>query len=265
MSRREEDVAEEMFVINSHDYVMFFTNLGRVYRLKCYEIPEGSRTSKGMNIVNLLPLSGDEKVTSMIRVPEFDEESYLVMVTRKGTIKRTELSAFDTARKGGLIALTLEDGDELAWVRVTNGSDELLVATRHGMAIRFSETDVRPMGRTARGVRAIQLREGDEVVGMSIVRDGGLVLTVSETGYGRLLPRRITGFSPEEERALSTTIPAGMGTWPPSRWWIRRTILFSFLPTALLSAYRPIPSVSAHGPVRVCVLCACRRAAVWSL
>ena len=196
MSRREEDVAEEMFVINSHDYVMFFTNLGRVYRLKCYEIPEGSRTSKGMNIVNLLPLSGDEKVTSMIRVPEFDEESYLVMVTRKGTIKRTELSAFDTARKGGLIALTLEDGDELAWVRVTNGSDELLVATRRGMAIRFSETDVRPMGRTARGVRAIQLREGDEVVGMSIVRDGGLVLTVSETGYGRLS-------SPEDYRLQS--------------------------------------------------------------
>ena len=188
MSRREEDAASEMFVINSHDYVLFFTNQGRVYRLKCYEIPEGSRTSKGMNIVNLLPLGGDERVTSMIRVPEFDEESFLVMVTRRGTIKRTELSAFRSARKGGLIALTLEEGDELAWVRLTSGNDQLIVATRGGMAIRFQETDVRAMGRTARGVRAVHLKEQDEVIGMSTVREGGLVLTVSETGYGRLSP-----------------------------------------------------------------------------
>ncbi len=188
MSRREEDAASEMFVINSHDYVLFFTNQGRVYRLKCYEIPEGSRTSKGMNIVNLLPLGGDERVTSMIRVPEFDEESFLVMVTRRGTIKRTELSAFRSVRKGGLIALTLEEGDELAWVRLTSGNDQLIVATRGGMAIRFQETDVRAMGRTARGVRAVHLKEQDEVIGMSTVREGGLVLTVSETGYGRLSP-----------------------------------------------------------------------------
>ena len=186
--RREEDAASEMFVINSHDYVLFFTNQGRVYRLKCYEIPEGSRTSKGMNIVNLLPLGGDERVTSMIRVPEFDEESFLVMVTRRGTIKRTELSAFRSVRKGGLIALTLEEGDELAWVRLTSGNDQLIVATRGGMAIRFQETDVRAMGRTARGVRAVHLKEQDEVIGMSTVREGGLVLTVSETGYGRLSP-----------------------------------------------------------------------------
>ena len=188
MSRREEDAASEMFVINSHDYVLFFTNQGRVYRLKCYEIPEGSRTSKGMNIVNLLPLGGDERVTSMIRVPEFDEESFLVMVTRRGTIRRTELSAFRSVRKGGRIALTLEEGDELAWVRLTSGNDQLIVATRGGMAIRFQETDVRAMGRTARGVRAVHLKEQDEVIGMSTVREGGLVLTVSETGYGRLSP-----------------------------------------------------------------------------
>lgn len=186
MTRREEDVASEMFIINSHDYVMFFTNLGRVYRLKCYEIPEGSRTSKGMNIANLLPIAQDEKVTSMIRVPEFDEESYLVMVTRSGIIKRTSLSAFDTARKGGVIAIDLDEGDELSWVRLTDGNSELLVATRLGMAIRFHETDVRAMGRTARGVKALTLREGDCVVGMSSLREGGLVLTVSETGYGRL-------------------------------------------------------------------------------
>ena len=186
MTRREEDVASEMFVINSHDYVMFFTNLGRVYRLKCYEIPEGSRTSKGMNIANLLPIAQDERVTSMIRVPEFDEESYLVMVTKNGIIKRTSLSAFDTARKGGVIAIDLDEGDELSWVRLTDGGSELLVATRLGMAIRFSESDVRAMGRSARGVKALTLREGDCVVGMSSLREGGLVLTVSETGYGRL-------------------------------------------------------------------------------
>ena len=188
MTRKEEDVATEMFVLNSHDYVMFFTNLGRVYRLKAYEVPEGSRTSKGMNIANLLPLCQDEKVNSMIRVTDMEEEKYLVMVTRNGIIKRTSLSAFNTARKGGVIAIDLDEEDALSWVRLTNGDDELLVATRKGMAIRFLETDVRAMGRTARGVKAITLNEGDCVVGMSILREGGLVLTVSETGNGRLSP-----------------------------------------------------------------------------
>ena len=175
MTRREEDVATEMFVINSHDYVMFFTDLGRVYRLKCYEVPEGARTSKGMNIANLLPISQDERVTSMIRVPEFDEDRYLVMVTRNGVIKRTPLSAFQTTRKGGVIAIDLDEGDELSWVRLTDGSDDLLVATKKGMAIRFHESDVRAMGRAARGVKALTLRQGDCVVGMSVVREGGLV------------------------------------------------------------------------------------------
>lgn len=186
MSRREEDVATEMFIINSHDYVLFFTDKGRVYRLKCYEVPEGSRQAKGINIANLLPISPDEKVTSMIRVPEFDEEKYLVMVTRKGIIKRIELNAYNTSRKGGLIALELNEGDELAWVRMTDGNSQVIIATKKGMAIRFNETDVRPMGRQARGVKALALKENDCVVGMSVVREGGLVLTVSETGYGRL-------------------------------------------------------------------------------
>ena len=196
MSRREEDVATEMFIINSHDYVLFFTDKGRVYRLKCYEVPEGSRQSKGMNIANLLPIAPDEKVTSMIRVPEFDEEKYLVMVTRKGIIKRIALNAYNTARKGGLIALDLNEGDELAWVRMTDGSANVIVATKLGMAIRFQEDDVRQMGRQAKGVKALTLREGDEVVGMSVVREGGYVLTVSETGYGRLS-------APEDYRAQS--------------------------------------------------------------
>ena len=187
MNRRDEDVATDMFVIGTHDYVLFFTNLGRVYRLKCYEIPEGSRTSKGMNINNLLPLSGEEKVTSMIRIPEKgDEDMYLVMITKKGIIKRTATSDFYTNRKGGLNAISLDDDDELTWVRLTDGHSELLAATRNGMAIRFKETDVRAMGRSARGVKAITLRDGDSVIGMSVLREGALILTVSETGYGRL-------------------------------------------------------------------------------
>ncbi len=186
MSRREEDVASEMFILNSHDYVMLFTNFGRVYRLKCYEIPEGSRTSKGTNVANLLPIMPDERVTSMIKVSEFEEDKYLVMVTKAGIIKRTLLNSYDTARKGGLKAIELDDGDELAWVAVTDGNTELLVATKDGMAIRFNETDVRVVGRTARGVKSITLHAGDEVVGMSPVLKDKLVLTVSETGYGRL-------------------------------------------------------------------------------
>lgn len=186
MSRREEDVATEMFVINSHDYVLFFTDKGRVYRLKCYEVPEGSRQSKGMNIANLLPIATDEKVTSMIRVPEFDEDKYLVMVTRQGIVKRISLNAYNTARKGGLIALELNEGDELAWVRLTDGNQQVIVATKNGLAIRFEETDVRPMGRQARGVKAISLREGDCVVGMCVVANDDLILTASETGFGRI-------------------------------------------------------------------------------
>ncbi|MFR7478042.1 MAG: DNA gyrase subunit A [Acutalibacteraceae bacterium] len=188
MSRREEDLAAEMFVSRNHDQVMFFTNFGRVYRLKCYEVPEGTRTAKGINIANLLPLNPDEKVTSMIRVPQVEEDSYLVLVTRNGVIKRTELSAYHHVRKSGLIAIDLDEGDALSWVRITNGQNELLVATRNGMAIRFKETDVRAMGRAARGVKAITMSDDDCVIGMSILREGGLVLTVSETGYGRLSP-----------------------------------------------------------------------------
>lgn len=188
MTRREEDYCEEMFIGSAHDYVMFFTNTGRAYRLKCYEVPEGSRTSKGVHIRNLLPLDGEEKVTAMIKVPEFEEGRYLVMVTRKGTIKRTALEAFDTVRKGGIIAISLDEGDELAWVGLTDGNAEILVATKKGMAIRFHETDVRSMGRSARGVRAIILKPGDEVVGMANLSDKGMVLTVTETGFGRRSP-----------------------------------------------------------------------------
>ncbi|MBE6765620.1 MAG: DNA gyrase subunit A [Ruminococcaceae bacterium] len=189
MTTREEDVPIEMLIGCTHDYVMFFSNLGRVYKLKGYEIPEGSRTSKGMNIVNLLPLMPDEKITSMIKVlRDYNNEMYFVMVTKDGIIKRTELSAFDNVRKRGVIALTLKEGDELVRTRLTDGTKELIIATVKGMAIRFKETDVRVMGRTAAGVHGIRLTEGDSVVGMSVLREGGKVLTISHNGYGRLSP-----------------------------------------------------------------------------
>lgn len=187
MTKRDEDVVTDMYSMNSHDYVLFFTNFGKVYRLKCYEVPECSRVSKGTNIANLLPISNDEKVTSVVKIPEFDESKYLVMITKNGVIKRTSLSAYDTSRKGGLIAIDLDLDDELVWARMTSGVDELLVATKKGMAIRFNETDVRAIGRTGRGVRALRLDAGDYVVGMAVVQDeSSLILTVTETGYGRL-------------------------------------------------------------------------------
>ncbi len=186
MTRRDEDTVSELFIINSHDYILFFTNRGKVYRVKCYEIPEGSRTSKGTNVANILPISSDEKVTSMIKVTEFEEDKYLVMITKNGVIKRTSLTSFDSSRKGGLVALDLDEGDELSWVRLTDGTKNLLVATKKGKCIRFLETDIRAVGRSARGVRAMKLDENDSVVGMIVVDEDKNILTVSETGFGRL-------------------------------------------------------------------------------
>ncbi len=187
MTRRDEDVATEIFVINSHDYVMFFSDRGRVYRLKCYEIPEGSRTGRGMNIMNLLPLQQEENITSMIRIPRDEQEGkFLAMITKNGIIKRVPLSAYDNVRKSGLIAINLDEDDMLSWVRLTDGGDDLIVATKKGRVIRFREKDLRVLSRIARGVKAIKLKTGDHIVGMSVVREGAYVLTVSETGFGRL-------------------------------------------------------------------------------
>ncbi len=186
LTRREEDIVETMFTCSTHDYIAFFTNAGRMYRLKGYEIPEGSRTSKGMNIVNLLPITQEEKVSAMIRVrPEEDNDKYVCMVTRNGIIKRTAVDDYKNVRKSGIIAVNLDEGDELAWVKLTSGEDDLLVATKKGMCIRFNENDARVLGRTARGVKAIDLRDGDEVVGFDILREGTTILTVNERGYGR--------------------------------------------------------------------------------
>ena len=186
--RKDEDFVEDMFITSTHDYVLFFTNRGKMYRMKGYEIPETGRAARGSHVVNLLPIEKEEKITAMIRVDEVENDSYLVMVTRRGTIKRTALAAYRNIRKGGIIALNLEDGDELAWVRNTTGSDELIIATRGGMAIRFAEADVRPMGRTATGVRAIRLAPEDEVIAMATCEEGGYLLTVTENGQGRRTP-----------------------------------------------------------------------------
>lgn len=187
MSRREEDYAETMFTCSSHDYIMFFTSLGKVYRLKGYEIPEGSRSSKGMNVVNILPIESNERITAMIRVPDFNDEEnyYLCMLTHNGIIKRTPLNAYKNIRKTGILAINLDEGDELRWVALTDGTKDIMVATKHGFAITFNEADARVIGRTARGVKAIALRNGDKVTGMCILDRDKKVLTISETGYGR--------------------------------------------------------------------------------
>ena len=187
LSRKEEDFVEELFLASTHDHILFVTDCGRIHRLKGYQIYEGSRTSKGVNIVNLLQLQPEENVTNMLRVPAgaAEGESYLTMLTKQGVIKRTPLSAYENIRRSGLIAINLNDGDRLAWSGITSGGNELVVATKQGMAIRFAESDLRVLGRTATGVRAIRLAEGDEVVGAGIVREGATVLTVTEEGKGR--------------------------------------------------------------------------------
>ena len=185
MSRREEDVAKTMFTCSSHDVVFLFTNTGKVFRKKAYEIPASSRTGKGMNVVNLLPLEKGETVSAMVKIPQDESRRYLCMVTKKGVIKRTDIDEYRHIRQSGIIAVNLDEGDELAYVEITDGSRKLVVATHNGMSICFNESDARLIGRTARGVRAISLEEGDFVVGFAASLDGYELLTVSETGFGR--------------------------------------------------------------------------------
>lgn len=185
MKQREEDFVSELMISSSHANILFISNLGVMYKLKCYELPEGSKNARGTNIINLLPLSAGEKIAAVLTTPDFDEGKYLVMITRAGKIKRTALSAYKNVRKNGLIAIGLDEGDEIAAVRLTNGSNRLFAATRKGMAIRIDETDVRPMSRSAHGVKAITLRGDDSVVSMAREREGASLLTVTENGYGR--------------------------------------------------------------------------------
>ena len=185
MATKEEDFVEELFIGSTHDHMLFVTNTGRVFRLKGYQIYEGSRTSKGTNIVNLLQLQEGEKVTTMLRQPDGSLDGYLTMITQNGLIKRTALAEYANIRKGGLNAVSLYEGDALAWTHITSGEDELVLATRDGQAIRFAESDARSVGRTSHGVRAINLAEGDYVVGAGVAREGATVFTVTEGGKGR--------------------------------------------------------------------------------
>ncbi len=184
VNRRDEDYVQELFMGRTHNYIMFATNKGRVYRLKGYEIPERSRQARGINISYLLQLQPDEKITNVIPTEE-GFEGNVVMVTQKGIIKRTPVEEYKNVRKSGLIAITLDEGDDLAWTRVTSGKDELIVATKNGQAIKFSEEDVRLVGRSARGVKAIELADDDIVVGMGIAKEGTKLLTITEDGKGR--------------------------------------------------------------------------------
>jgi DNA gyrase subunit A len=185
MTTKEDDFVEHIFITSTHNHILFFTNLGRVYKLKGYELPEAGRNAKGTNIVNILPLNPGEKIQAVMFVKEFEEGKYLIMATKEGLIKKTDLADYSSIRKNGLNAINLRDGDELIGVRLTDGQSEILIVTENGYSMRFSETDVRPMGRTATGVKAITLREGDRAVSMNVVAEDEDVLIVSENGFGK--------------------------------------------------------------------------------
>lgn len=188
MGTKEEDFVEKIFIASTHNYLLVFTSAGKVYWLKVYQIPQAGRAAKGKAIVNLINLAPGEKVMATLPVREFAEDKFIVMVTKKGIIKKTELSAYSNPRSGGIIAISIDEGDELVEVQLTMGNQDVFIATRQGMAIRFKEDDVRDMGRTARGVRGISLDEGDEVIGMDIPAQNTFMLTVSENGYGKCTP-----------------------------------------------------------------------------
>ena len=184
-SLKDEDFVKNLFIASTHDFVLFFTNRGRVHRKKGYMIPEAGRTARGTNIINILPLEQGEQVTAMMLLREFREDEYLMMVTRNGTVKRLRLTEINTARKAGIRALSLEEGDELISVSRTSGNDNIIIGSHDGMAICFNENEVRPMGRDAAGVRGIKLDEGDYVVGADIATPDSCMLTVTENGYGK--------------------------------------------------------------------------------
>ena len=190
MGVREEDFVETLFTASTHDYLLFFTDAGKVYWLKVHEIPEAGRASKGKAMVNMLALAGDEKVTATLPVKEFRDDRYVVMATKQGVIKKTELSAYGNPRQGGIIALTLDEGDKLIAAEITDGQREILLGTRQGIVIRFKEEEARPMGRTAHGVRGISLEEGNEVIGMETITPDSTtsILTITEGGYGKRTP-----------------------------------------------------------------------------
>jgi DNA gyrase subunit A len=188
MGTKEEDFVERIFIASTHHYLLIFTNRGRVHWLKVYQIPQAGRAAKGKAIVNMINLGQGERLSAILPVREFGEDKYVVMVTKQGTIKKTELAAYSNPRSGGIIAISIENGDELVDVKLTTGKQDIFLATRRGMAIRFKEDDVRDMGRTAKGVRGIRLVKDDEVVGVDIPAQNTFVLTVAEKGFGKCTP-----------------------------------------------------------------------------
>ena len=185
MTTKEEDAIKDVMVVHSHSYLLMFTSAGKVYMKKAYQIPEASRTAKGTNLVNVLELAEGEKVTSIVSLNGFDDDEYFVMVTKKGVIKRASTKDFEYQRKGGKIAINLDEGDELLAVKKTEGESDIIIATRKGKAVRFDEKDARVMGRTARGVRGIRLKGDDDVVGVSVVEEGKKLITITEKGFGK--------------------------------------------------------------------------------
>jgi DNA gyrase subunit A len=188
MGTKEEDFVEKIFIASTHHYLLVFTSAGKVHWLKVYQIPQAGRAAKGKAMINLVSLAPGESVRATLPVKEFVEDKFIVMVTKKGIIKKTELAAYANPRNGGIIAVSIDEGDELVDVQLTMGNQDIFLATRLGMAIRFKEDDVRDMGRTARGVRGINLDEGDDVIGVDIPAEGAFLLTVSENGFGKCTP-----------------------------------------------------------------------------
>ena len=185
---REDDFVEHLHITNSHDYIMFFTNKGKVYRLKGYEIPDLSRTAKGTPIINLIQIEKGEHISAVIPVKEYGQDQYLFFATKQGVVKKTELSAYENVRKGGLFAINLREDDEVIGVRLTDGNQEIIMGTKKGMSVRFREGDVRTMGRSATGVKGITLDPDDEVIDMDVVKEQADVLIVTANGYGKRTP-----------------------------------------------------------------------------
>jgi DNA gyrase subunit A len=194
MSTREEDVIEHMVSASTHDFLLFFTNKGRVFRMKTYEVPAVGLNAKGIALVNLLQLQPEETVSSVINISKTDAATNLIMCTVRGVIKKTPFEQYQNVRSSGLIAINLDEGDELKWIRMTNGDNEVLISTAQGQAIRFHESDARPMGRVSRGVRGIRLRQGDQVIGMDIVEEGSSIFVISKFGYGK--KTKVAQFTP---------------------------------------------------------------------
>jgi DNA gyrase subunit A len=194
MATREEDVIEHVVNASTHDYLLFFTNKGRVFRLKTYEVPAASLSAKGIALVNLLQLQPEETVSSVINVSKQSDSGNLFMCTKRGVVKKTPFEQYKNVRSSGLITINLDDGDELKWIRITDGNNEVVISTLHGQAIRFHEKDVRPMGRASRGVRGIRLRTDDQVIGMDVVQEGSSIFVISQYGYGKRT--KVSQFTP---------------------------------------------------------------------